>query len=117
MIIYLYSKCSTCKNALRFLKEKKVVFTIKEITKEPPSLEELRKMLQVQGGNVKKLFNTSGVLYRKMNLVEKLKDMSIEEVLSLLVEHEMLIKRPFLLGKDFGFTGFNASEWSQKIEQ
>lgn len=115
MIVYLYSKCSTCQNALRFLEEKKVVFTVKEITKEPPSVEELYKMLEWQSGNIKKLLNTSGLLYREMNFSEKLKNMSTEEVLHLLSQQGMLVKRPFLMGDDFGLTGFKEAEWSQRF--
>mgnify|MGYP000075392184 CR=1 FL=1 len=115
MIVYVYHKCSTCQNALRFLEKKKIAFTIKEITKQPPSVEELHRMLAWQGGNIKKLLNTSGLLYREMNLSEKLKDMTTEEILSLLSGHGMLIKRPFLIGEEFGLTGFKEAEWIQKL--
>lgn len=115
MIIYLYSKCSTCKKALHFLKNKKITFTLKEITKEPPTILELKKMLNFKEGNIKKLLNTSGLLYREMRLGEKLNDMSVDQILTLLNQNGMLIKRPFLLTDDFGLTGFNEREWSQKI--
>ena len=115
MIIYLHSKCSTCQNAQRFLEEKKIAITIKDITKQPPSIEELQKMLGFQNGNLTKLLNTSGELYREMRLSSKLKDMSLPEILVLLSCHGMLIKRPFLLGDDFGLTGFKEAEWSQKL--
>ena len=115
MIVYLYSKCSTCKSALRFLEKKNVDLTVKEITKEPPTIGELQKMLQFQNGNIKKLFNTSGQLYREMGLSKKLDDMPMAEVLALLSQHGMLVKRPFLLGEDFGLIGFNEKEWSQKL--
>ena len=116
MIVYLYNKCSTCQNALRFLEKKKIDITIKDIVKEPPSVEELQKMLNFKDGNIKKLLNTSGLLYREMRLSEKLNNMSISEVLALLSQHGMLIKRPFLLGKDFGLTGFKEAEWSQVLQ-
>lgn len=115
MIVYLYRKCSTCQDALRFLEKKKVAITIKEITREPPSIAELQKMLKFQNGNIKKLLNTSGQLYREMRLSEKLKDMSTAEVLALISQHGMLVKRPFLLAEDFGLTGFDEKEWSQKL--
>jgi arsenate reductase len=113
MILYIYSKCSTCQKAVRFLEKKATVssFTIKEITKEPPSLVELQKMLKFQKGNLKKLFNTSGQLYRELGLNDKLQEMSQDEALTLLTQHGMLVKRPFLLGEDFGFTGFKETEW------
>jgi len=117
MIVYIYKKCSTCQKALRFLeqlKEKRVV-TIKEITVTPPSIEELQKMLHFQNRNFKKLFNTSGQLYRKLQLTEKLKEMPFDEALTLLSQQGMLVKRPFLLGKNFGLTGFKESEWLKTI--
>jgi arsenate reductase-like glutaredoxin family protein len=70
-------------------------------------------MLEFQKGNLKKLFNTSGQLYREMQLTEKLNHMSQDEALKLLTQHGMLVKRPFLIGKHFGFTGFNEAEWSK----
>jgi arsenate reductase (glutaredoxin) len=113
MILYQYSKCSTCQKAVRFLEQKKITMTIKDIVTEPPSIEHLQKMLDFQNGNIKKLLNTSGQLYREMQLLEKLKDMQISEILTLLSRHGMLVKRPFLLGNDFGLTGFNETEWAQ----
>lgn len=113
MIIYIYEKCSTCKAALRFLKERNVKFTQKDISTTPPSLKELRQMLHYQNGDLKKLFNTSGLLYKEMNLKEKLPDISLDEALDLLNKHGMLVKRPFLLGNDFGLLGFKEPEWSK----
>ena len=115
MIVYLHSKCSTCQKALRYLESKKIAVTLKDIVTEPPSIKELQKMLNFQNGNVNKLLNTSGQLYREMQLSQKLKEMPTEEVLALLSQHGMLIKRPFLLDDKFGLTGFKETEWSQKI--
>lgn len=115
MIIYVYGKCSTCKAALLFLKNHKVSFTEKEISKEPPSFGELQQMLDYQNGNLKKLFNTSGLLYKEMGLKDKLESLSIDKAFALLNQHGMLVKRPFLLGDDFGLLGFKEIEWSQKI--
>lgn len=112
MILYIYSKCSTCQNALRFLEQNKISFIRKEITETPPSVKELQAMLKFANGNLKKLFNTSGLLYKEMQLSEKLKDMPEADALILLSKHGMLVKRPFLLGDDFGFTGFNEALWS-----
>lgn len=115
MIVYLYSKCSTCQKALRFLEARLVPVTIKEITKEPPSIAELQRMLQFCHGNIKKLLNTSGILYREMQLSQKLASMPISDVLALLSTQGMLVKRPFLLADDFGFAGFNEAEWAKKL--
>ena len=115
MILYIYSKGSTCQKAVRFLESKKAKFKIKEIVQEPPSVEELQKMLDYKEGNLKKIFNTSGDLYREMQLSEKLNHMPFSQALLLLSQHGMLVKRPFLLGKNFGLTGFNETEWDKKF--
>ncbi len=115
MILYIYSKCSTCQNALTFLRQKNIQFISREITKTPPTLPELQTMLKYLNGNLKKLFNTSGLLYREMQLTEKLKHLSEVEALTLLTQHGMLVKRPFLLGSDFGMTGFHEDVWSEKM--
>lgn len=113
MIIYLHKKCSTCKSALAFLEKKNTVLDVKDIVIDPPTIEELQMMLKFQNGNIKKIINTSGLLYKEMGLAKKLEDMGTDEVLALLSNHGMLVKRPFLLGKDFGLLGFKESEWSQ----
>lgn len=109
-IVYSYSKCTTCKKALYFLNAHKISFTHKEIT-TAPSLLELETMLKYYDGNIKKLFNISGQLYRELNLSEKLPHMSSEQALKLLNENGMLVKRPFFLGEDFGLVGFKEDEW------
>lgn len=113
MRVYVYGKCSTCKDALKFLKEHQVKATVKEITQEPPSIEELKRMLTFQEGNLKKLFNTSGNLYKEMDLKKKLEGLSQSQALDLLHQHGMLVKRPFLLGDDFGLLGFKEKEWEK----
>ena len=115
MIIYVYEKCSTCKAALLFLKEHGVTFTQKEISKETPSNAELQQMLGYQEGHLKKLFNTSGLLYKEMQLKEKLQNLKLDEAFALLNQYGMLVKRPFLIGEDFGLLGFKETEWSKKI--
>jgi len=111
MVIYIYAKCSTCKDAIKFLEKQKINFTRKEITQETPSKNEFYQMLYYQKENLKKLFNTSGLLYKEMLLKDKLSTMTLEESLELLHQHGMLVKRPFLLGRNFGLTGFNEIEW------
>lgn len=117
MIIYIHPKCSTCKDALRFLQEKKREFTTKDITQTPPSVAELETMLDYQQGHLKKLFNSSGQLYKEMQLSSELPKMSLKAALTLLSQHGMLVKRPFLLGKDVGLVGFNAEAWSKIFEE
>ena len=113
MKVYVYHKCSTCKDALAFLKKNKIEAEVKEITETPPSIQELHTMLERVNGNLKKLFNTSGQLYRELKLNEKLADMPLESSLKLLSENGMLVKRPFLIGKNFGFLGFKEDEWKE----
>lgn len=115
MKVYLYSKCSTCKNALRFLEKNQLKVEIVEITQTPPTVEELTQMLALQNGQLRKLFNTSGQLYRELQLSEKLEGMPIDQALKLLSQNGMLVKRPFLLGKGIGLLGFNEKEWEQSV--
>jgi arsenate reductase len=115
MILYAYSKCTTCQHAFKFLEHKNITYNLKEIKQFAPTIEELTLMLKFQNGNLKKLFNTSGDLYREMKLSEKLNDLSLEESLKLLSNHGMLVKRPFLLDKDFGLVGFKEADWEVKF--
>lgn len=109
--IYIYSKCSTCKEALRFLEKHQIKFIRKEITETPPSRAELELMLNFQDGNVRKLFNTSGILYRELELSKKLPELTKEQALDLLTTNGMLVKRPFLLGENIGLVGFREEQW------
>lgn len=115
MKIWVYHKCSTCKDALRFLERHKKIVEVKEITTEPPTLEELKQMLEFQEGNLKKLFNTSGQLYRELQLSQKLDQMPQEKALKLLTQNGMLIKRPFLLSSSIGIVGFHENEWFHQL--
>ena len=111
MKVYEYPNCSTCRSALKFLEEKAIVFERIDITLHPPSKDELKKMVKCVGGDFKKLFNTSGVLYREMKLWEKIGRMDVETAVDLLAKHGKLIKRPFVLLKDGGLLGFREPEW------
>lgn len=113
MLVYVYGKCSTCKDAIRFLEKHHATFTLKEITEETPSINELKKMLAFQDDNLKSLFNTSGNLYKEMNLKEKFPSLSVSEALKLLHQNGMLIKRPFILAKDFGLLGFKPDTYKR----
>lgn len=96
MIVYLYTKCSTCQKAQQFLEKNKLIFTLKDIVKEPPSVPELQKMLHFRNGNLAKLLNTSGLLYREMQLTQKVKHMPIDEVLLLLSQHRFHMSPPYI---------------------
>jgi arsenate reductase len=117
--IYEYSGCSTCKKALKFLDEKKQAYEKIPIVEQPPSLAELKLMLQhlkAAGLSLKNLFNTSGVQYRELKIADKLKaGMSEAEALKLLSQNGKLIKRPFLLTAKDGTVGFKPETWSKLI--
>jgi Spx/MgsR family transcriptional regulator len=107
MIVYIHPKCTTCKNAMKFLQSRQCV--VKDITTTPPSRAELERMLKFYNGNIRKLFNTSGQLYRELGLATK--TLSDDEALQMLSENGMLVKRPFLIGGDIGLVGFNEAAW------
>ncbi len=100
MKIYTYSRCSGCRGAVADLEAKGISFEEVAIEKTPPTVAELRHMLAAQQGKLRKLFNVSGQLYRSMGLKDKLADMSEDEVLQLLSQNGMLVKRPFWIMKD-----------------
>jgi arsenate reductase (glutaredoxin) len=112
--VYQYDNCATCKKALKFLDQKGVAYEKLPIVDQPPSESELKAMLK-SVGELKKLFNTSGQLYREMGMSEKLKAMSESEALKLLSKHGKLVKRPFALAGTRGLVGFNESEWKKLV--
>jgi arsenate reductase len=115
--IFEYSGCSTCKRALKFLDNKKVKYTKIPIVEQPPKISELKEMLKhlkKKGLGIKNLFNTSGQVYREMNMSEKLKENpSEDELLSLLSKNGKLVKRPFVLTGSDGVVGFKEDEWKK----
>ena len=111
MKFYSYDKCSTCKKAEKFLLENGIDFKKIDITTKPPSKAELTKMLSLQDGDLKKLFNTNGKIYRDLNLKEKVGTISKEEAFQLLTSNGMLVKRPFILGDNVGLVGFKVDQW------
>jgi len=115
MKIYEYKNCSTCKKALKFLNENKVIYKNIAIRETPPTKMELKNMLKFYNGEIKKLFNTSGVDYREMKIKDKINDMTKSEAIDLLNSNGNLVKRPFLIGKDFGVVGFKEENWKEVI--
>ena len=108
--VYEYAKCSTCRQALKFLDARKTPYTAVPIVETPPTIAELKAMLAFTG-DIKRLFNTSGVVYRELGLGEKLKTMTEADALTLLSKNGKLVKRPFVLLKDRGLVGFKEQEW------
>lgn len=113
--VYEYSGCSTCRKALKFLDGRKAPYEKVDITAQAPSLAELRGMLAAQGGEIRKLFNTSGLVYKELKLSQKLPGMSEKEALALLAENGRLVKRPFVLGEGWGLLGFKEEEWKKRL--
>ena len=95
-----YKKCSTCKNIEKLLDQEGLDYHYREIDKETPSVEELKDLHKRSGLDIQKFFNSSGMVYRELNLKDKLKDMDLEEKYKLLASNGMLIKRPILVTKD-----------------
>ena len=109
--VYCYSKCTTCKKALKWLDEKGVKYQLIDIKENQPDEKTLRSFHKKSGLSLRKFFNTSGMLYRELELSKKLPDMSEDEQFKLLASDGMLVKRPLLITKDKVITGFKESEW------
>lgn len=110
-----YPKCSTCKRAEKFLKENNVEFVNRNIVEENPTAEELSLWMGKSGLEPRKFFNTSGVLYREMNLKDKIKTMSKEEMIEILSTNGMLVKRPLLVTEDIVLVGFKEENYKEII--
>ena len=111
-----YPKCSTCQKARKWLDENNIEYEFRDIKIENPSLEELTAWYKLSGLPLRKFFNTSGLLYKSMELKTKLPNMTDEEMLSLLATDGMLVKRPLAIGDDFVLVGFKEAEWAEKLK-
>ena len=113
--IYCYPRCTTCQKATKFLDAKSVEYEYINIKENNPDKETLRSLWQKSGLELKKFFNTSGILYREMELSKKLGTMSDEEKLDLLATDRMLVKRPILITETAVLVGFKESDWEQEV--
>ncbi|MGV3754929.1 MAG: arsenate reductase family protein [Verrucomicrobiota bacterium] len=111
--VYVYRGCDTCRKAIKFLTEKGVEFQEVPIREQPPTKTELKRMLEVYGGDLRKLFNTSGLDYKALNMKDKLPTLSVDEAMALLSQNGNLVKRPFALTDKTGLVGFNPDEWGK----
>lgn len=109
--VYAYSGCGTCRKARKFLEENGIAHKLLPIRETPPSLEELKRMLAAYGGELRRLFNTSGRDYRSLGLGAKLPAMNESEALALLASNGNLVKRPFVIGEGASLVGFKPDEW------
>lgn len=112
-----YPKCSTCKNAEKWLQSNNIEYEKRNIKEEIPSEKELKKWINMSKKEIKSFFNTSGLKYKELNLKEKLLNMSDKEKIELLASDGMLIKRPIFITKDTILLGFKEKEWNEKIER
>lgn len=112
-----YPKCTTCKRAKKWLEENKIEFEDRDIKVENPKEDELKKWYKESGLPLKRFFNTSGMIYREMDLKNKLPDMTEEEQLKLLATDGMLVKRPIIVGDCFVLTGFKEKEWEEVLNR
>ncbi len=110
-----YPKCTTCQKAKKWLDDNKIEYKLRDIKEDNPSFEELSAWYKMSGVQLKKFFNTSGLLYKSMELKDKISIMSDEEQLKLLATDGMLVKRPLVIGTDFVLVGFKESEWREKL--
>lgn len=117
MLFVCYPKCTTCQKAKKWLDEQKIAYDLRDIKAANPTYEELAAWHERSGLPLKKLFNTSGLLYKSMGLKDKLPKMSEDEMLKLLSSDGMLVKRPLLIGDDLVLVGFKENEWSERLKK
>lgn len=106
-----YPKCTTCRKAKKWLDDNNIEYELRDIKLNNPTFEELTEWYKKSGLPLKKFFNTSGLLYKSMELKTKLPTMTEDEMLKLLATDGMLVKRPILVGSDFVLVGFKGNEW------
>ena len=111
-----YPKCTTCQRAKKWLDNNEIKYELRDIKLDNPTLEELTDCYKLSGLPLKKFFNTSGLLYKSLDLKNKLPQMSEEEMLKLLATDGMLVKRPLLVSDDFVLVGFKEVEWIENIK-
>lgn len=114
--VYTYKNCGTCRNAVKFLRARGLEFNEVPIRDQPPTVRELERVLGYYGGEIRKLFNTSGQDYKSMNMKERLPKLSTAEALALLAKNGNLVKRPFLLTEKSGLVGFKEADWSSLLK-
>lgn len=116
MLFIEYPKCTTCQKAKKWLDANNIVYTNRHIVEDNPSYDELKEWYEKSGLPLKKFFNTSGLLYKELQLKDKLPAMSEEEQLQLLASNGMLVKRPLIVDGGLVMTGFKETEWAAKIK-
>ena len=113
MKLICYPKCSTCRKAQNYLDEHGIAYEYRDIAQDNPTEKELRKWHRMSGLELKRFFNTSGMLYRDLNLKDRLPEMSEDEQFKLLASNGLLVKRPLLIDKDKVLVGFKVEEYER----
>lgn len=113
MLFVCYPKCSTCMKAKKWLEEKEIEFEQRDIKEENPTAEELKTWWRKSGLPLKRFFNTSGKLYKEMQLKDRIPNMSEDEQIELLASDGMLVKRPILVQNEKVLVGFKEKEWQE----
>ncbi len=113
--VYCYERCTTCKKALKWLDDNKIKYELIDIKGSNPDKATIKSAYEKSGQPLKKFFNTSGQLYRGMELSKKLPDMSEDDQLNLLASDGMLVKRPLVIGDDFVLLGFKEADWQENL--
>ncbi|MBD5534842.1 MAG: arsenate reductase family protein [Lachnospiraceae bacterium] len=116
MLFIEYPKCTTCQKAKKWLEENHIDYTERHIAENNPSYDELKEWHEKSGLPLKKFFNTSGLLYKELQLKDKLPTMSEEEQLKLLASNGMLVKRPLIVDGELVLTGFKEADWAAKLK-
>ena len=115
MLFVCYPKCTTCQKAKKWLEEHRAEYTERHIAENNPTYDELKEWYAKSGLPLKKFFNTSGLLYKELQLKDRIPGMSEEEQLQLLATNGMLVKRPILVSGSKVLVGFKETEWSEKV--
>lgn len=117
MIFIEYPKCTTCKKAKKWLDDRGIEYTDRHIVEDNPTFDELKTWYKKSGLPLKRFFNTSGLLYKSMELKDRLATMSVDEQLTLLASNGMLVKRPLLITNNAVIPGFREKEWENAINE
>ncbi len=117
MITFIcYPKCTTCQKAKKWLDDNQIAYNVRDIKLDNPTLEELTEWYTNSGLPLKKFFNTSGLIYKSLDLKNKIPDMTDDEMLNLLASDGMLVKRPLLIDDDFVLVGFKVQDWNKIVK-
>ena len=115
MLFIEYPKCSTCKKAKKWLVDHNIKYEDRHIIENNPTFDELKEWYHKSNLDIKRFFNTSGMLYKEMNLKDKLLNMNEDEMIEILSTNGMLVKRPLIISDDVILTGFKEKEWEDKL--